>query len=126
MPPHLMTRSLRLLSMCDTRLIHSPMTRSTRALRAAAALWLFAAAGLSFAAASPVSDELLAPLTSAYERAVKPGEQAELHRDLFATVLRRVHRSYAHEVDAPALVAVALKALEMLEPQSGEPAEVFR
>jgi C-terminal processing protease CtpA/Prc len=41
-------------------------------------------------------------------------------------VLQRVHRSYAREVDVPGLVAVALKTIEPLEPQSGEPAEVFR
>jgi carboxyl-terminal processing protease len=59
-------------------------------------------------------------------RAVQPGEQAELHRDLFATVLRRVQSSYAREVDVPALVDGALKIIEPMEPQSGEPAEVFR
>jgi carboxyl-terminal processing protease len=102
------------------------MTRLFRALPPLAATWLFAAAGASLAASPPVTDELLAPLTSAYVRAVKPGEQAELHRDLFGTVLRRVHRSYAQEVDVPGLVAAALKVIEPLEPQSGEPADVFK
>jgi carboxyl-terminal processing protease len=100
-----------------------PMTRSIRAL---AATWLFAAAGASLAASPPVTDELLAPLTSAYVQTVKPGEQADLHRELFGTVLQRVQRSYAQEVDMPALVAVAVKAIEPLEPQSGDPAEVFK
>ncbi|MDB5905134.1 MAG: ctpA, partial [Betaproteobacteria bacterium] len=100
-----------------------PMTRSIRAL---AATWLFAAAAAALAASAPVSDELLAPLTSAYVQTVKPGEQADLHRELFGTVLQRVQRSYAQEVDMPALVAVALKAIEPLEPQSGDPAEVFK
>ena len=103
-----------------------PMTRLLRALTPLAATWLFAAGGASLAASPPVTDEMLAPLTSAYVRAVKPGEQVELHRELFGTVLRRVHRSYAHEVDVPGLVAVALKAIEPMEPQSGEPAVVFR
>jgi carboxyl-terminal processing protease len=58
-------------------------------------------------------------------RAVTPGEEAEFHRELFETVLERVHRTYAHEVDVPALIAAALKTIEALEPQSGEPAKVF-
>jgi carboxyl-terminal processing protease len=103
-----------------------PMTRLLRSLSATAAASLFAVAGASFAASTPVTDELLAPLTSAYVRAVKPGEQAEFHRELFATVLQRVYRSHAREVDVQGVVAVALKAIEPLEPQSGEPAEVFR
>ncbi|MGZ8212830.1 MAG: S41 family peptidase [Burkholderiales bacterium] len=102
------------------------MTHLVRALRATAAAWLLAAGGASLAASPPVTDEMLAPLTSAYMRAVQPGEQAELHRDLFATVLRRVQSSYAREVDVAALVGAALKIIEPMEPQSGEPAEVFR
>ena len=101
------------------------MKRLSRISGALAAALLFFAGGASFAATPQVTDELLAPLTSAYMRAVKPGEQADLHRDLFSAVLQRVHRSYAREVDVQALVAVALKAIEPLEPQSGEPAEVF-
>jgi carboxyl-terminal processing protease len=102
------------------------MTRLLQILRAAAAAWLFAAAGASLAAAPAVPDELLAPLTSAYMRAVKPGEQADLHRELFETVLRRVQRSYAREVDVSALIATALKTIEPLQPESAEPAEAFR
>ncbi|HYI87486.1 MAG TPA: S41 family peptidase [Burkholderiales bacterium] len=102
------------------------MTRFLRALPSLAAASLFAAGAALAASPLPVTDELLAPLESAYERAVKPGEQVEPHRELFGTVLRRVQRSYAHEVDVPGLVAAALKTLEPLEPQSGEPAEVFR
>jgi carboxyl-terminal processing protease len=94
-------------------------------LRALAAAWLLAAGGASFGAAPPVTEELLAPLTTAYMRAVRPGEEAELHRGLFETVLQRVQRDYAREVDMPGLIAVALKTIEPLEPQSGEPAEVF-
>ena len=91
-----------------------------------AVAWLLVAGGASFAASPPVTEELLAPLKSAYMRAVKPGEQAELHRDLFETVLQRAHRSHAREVDVPGLIAAALKTIEPLEPQSGEPVEVFR
>ena len=94
-------------------------------LLAGIAACLIAAPG-AFAAASPVTDEMLAPLTSAYVRAVKPGEQADLHRELWATVVRRVERSHARQVDVPALIGVALKTLEPLEPQSGDPAEVFK
>ena len=102
------------------------MTRLHRIVVAHAAAWLLAAGGASFAASPPVTEELLAPLTSAYMRAVKPGEQAEFHRDLFETVLKRVHRSYARDVDMPGLIAAALKTVEPLSPQSGEPADVFR
>ena len=101
------------------------MTRPLRAFSAVVA-WLFVAAGALAAASPAVTDEILAPLTSAYVRAVKPGEDAELHRDLFPVVLQRVQRSYAREVDVEALVEAALKAIEPLEPRSGEPAEVFR
>ena len=102
------------------------MTHLLRILGAPAAAWLLVAGSASFAASPPVTEELLAPLTSAYLRAVKPGEQAELHRELFETVLQRVHRSHARDVDVPVLIAEALKTIEPLEPQSGEPAEVFR
>ena len=64
------------------------MTRFFRIFAAPAAAWLLLAGGASGAASLPVTEELLAPLTSAYLRAVKPGEQAELHRDLFETVLQ--------------------------------------
>ncbi|MBI4206587.1 MAG: S41 family peptidase [Betaproteobacteria bacterium] len=101
------------------------MTRWLRFLRASTAAWLFAACGAGLAAAPVVTDELLAPLESAYLRAVKPGDEAEVHRELFGTVLERVHRSYAREVDVPQLIAAALKTLEPLEPESGAPGEVF-
>jgi carboxyl-terminal processing protease len=101
------------------------MTRFLSALRASVAAWLFVACGASFAASTPVTDEMLAPLTAAYEHAVKPGEQADLHLDLIATVLRRVQRSYPREVDVPALVGIAVKAIEPVEARAGDPAEVF-
>ena len=106
--------------------VKSAMTRLLRSLRASAAVWLLAAGSAALADAPPVTDEMLAPLTAAYVRAVKPGEQADLHRDLFAEVLKRIQRSYAREVDLPGLVAAALKVIEPLSPQAGEPAEVFR
>ena len=69
---------------------------------------------------------MLAPLTSAYMQAVKPGAEAEVHRELFETVLRRVHRSYARPVDVPELIKPALDVMKPLSPHSGEPAEIFR
>lgn len=102
------------------------MTRLLKTLRPFSAAWLFVTCAASLASSPPVTDELLAPLTSAYVRAVKPGEQVELHRALFGTVLRRVHRSYAREIDVSAVVAAGVNAIEPLEPQSGEPAVVFR
>jgi carboxyl-terminal processing protease len=102
------------------------MTPFLRILRAAVLAGSLVAAGATFAAPPPVSEELLEPLTSAYMRAVKPGDQAELHRELFGTVLQRVHRSYPGEVNLPALVAAALKPIGGLEPHSGEPADVFK
>src|SRR5688500_16360103 len=102
------------------------IARVLRALCAWGTAWLLAGAGAVLAAESPVTDEMLAPLTAAYVRAVAPGEQADLHRDLLGTVLRRVQRSHALEVDVPALVGLAVKTMESLQPQAGEPAEVFR
>jgi carboxyl-terminal processing protease len=103
------------------------MKRLLTTLRASAAAWLLAAGSVCLAA-SPIVDtgDVIEPLALAYARAVKPGEEADLHRDLFATVLNRVQHSYAREVDMKELVAAALKVIEPLEPQSGEPVEVFR
>ena len=84
------------------------MSRSLRVIRALTAACLLTAAAISPAGSEPVSDAVLAPVTSAFMRAVKPGEQADLHRELFETVLRRVHRSYAREVDVPQLTKPAL------------------
>ena len=101
------------------------MTRLFRIVGAPSAAWLLIASLASASESPPVTADLLAPLTSAYMRAVKPGEEAELHRELFEAVLGRVQRNYARDVDAPALIAVALKTIEPLAPHSGEPAEVF-
>lgn len=94
-------------------------------LRASVAAWLLAACGASLAAAPVVTDALLAPLESAYLRAVTPGDEAAFHRELFGPVLERVHQKYAREVDLSRLTTAALKTLESLEPESAEPAEVF-
>jgi carboxyl-terminal processing protease len=102
------------------------MRRLLRIFRAPAAAWLFACAAASLAAPPALTDEVLAPLTSAYMGAVAPGEEAETHRELLATVVRQVLQNYAREVDVGALTAAARKAIEAVEPQSGEPEEVFR
>lgn len=102
------------------------MTRILRVLRASTTACLLTAASASFAASEPLPEDVLAPLTSAYMHAVKPGEQAELHRELIETVLQRVQRSYARDVDMGTLVKTALDVVNAIEPQSGEPAEVFR
>ncbi|MCA0215027.1 MAG: S41 family peptidase [Proteobacteria bacterium] len=102
-----------------------PLRHLLRAATASALLW--AAAGSGWASTpQPLSDELLGALQGAYTRAVLPGEQADRHRDLLATVLQRVQRSHATEADFAALVAAATKVLDALPPGSGEPAETFR
>lgn len=101
------------------------MTALFRLVRTSVAAWLFAACGAAFAATPVITEALLAPLETAYLRAVTPGEEAALHRELFGTVLERVHRSYARDVDFAQLTTAAIKSLEALEPESGEPAEVF-
>jgi carboxyl-terminal processing protease len=85
------------------------------------ALLLVSLSGIATAA-----DDPLEPLTSAYLRAAKPGEQVETYRALFGTVMQRVQRSYPQEVDVPSLVAAAVKTLEPLTPESGEPAAIFK
>ena len=54
----------------------------------------FTAACLAFAGpaalATPSGDDPLANLQAAFVRAVLPGDAADLHRDLLATVLSRV------------------------------------
>ncbi len=95
--------------------------------RATAAALLLAVASAGWAnTAQPLNDELLATLQTAYTRAVTPGEQADQHRALLASVLRRVQRSHATEADFAALTTAATKLLDALPPASGEPAETFR
>ena len=89
---------------------------------------LVGASGTSFAAAPDAAapDHPLAPLTAAYVRAVTPGQQADTYRELLGVVLARVQRSFALEVDTPAFIAAALKAIEPLAPGAGEPVAVFK
>ena len=101
------------------------MTLFVRSLSATALAGLIAWTGAAFAASAPLAEDLLKPLTSAYVRAVKPGEQVDHHRDLFGAALTRVQRSYAREVDLAPMVAAALKVVEPLEPQSGDALDVF-
>ena len=58
--------------------MRSPMTPMLRILVVPVAAWLLGAGGACFAAAPPVTEELLAPLTAAYMRAVKSGEGWQL------------------------------------------------
>jgi len=101
------------------------MFESFRHLRAAAAAACLLVASVCHAAEPAVTDELLAPLTSAYLKAVAPGDEADLHSELFGAVLQRVQRRFAREVEVPQLIAAALKTLQPLEPAAGDPAEVF-
>lgn len=71
-------------------------------------------------------DDALAALQGAYARAVVPGEQAQVHQELFTTVLQRVKRSHATPVDLASLAATAMKVVEPLPPGTGDPAEVFK
>ncbi|WP_186510876.1 S41 family peptidase [Caenimonas sedimenti] len=99
--------------------------RPHRTGRAGAAFFLAAALACgtpTFAA----EDDPIARLQSEYVRAVKPGEQAETHRELLAAVLRRVQRSHASDADFNALAAAASKVLAAVPAGTGEPAEVFR
>jgi carboxyl-terminal processing protease len=104
------------------------MSHALPTLRAFATACLILAAGASLAASppAPTNDDPISLLQDAYARAVAPGEQADLHRELLATVLQRVQRSHATNVDLAALAAAATKAIEALPPGAGNPAEVFK
>ncbi|MEO5671449.1 MAG: S41 family peptidase [Ramlibacter sp.] len=96
-------------------------------LRAIAAAWLLVAGSAALAAAPPANDdEAISQLQAAYTRAVVAGDQAQLHHDLIPTVLQRVKRSHATDVDLPLLAAAAIKVLEPLPAGAGEPAPVFK
>lgn len=98
------------------------MRRLLPAFRAGAAAGLLLATGAAFAnAPSPA----LASLQSAYAAAAEPGPQADLYRDLFATVLERVQRSYATEADVDALAAAATQVVQARAPGSAPPRELF-
>ena len=98
----------------------SPTLRTLRAFATATLL----AAGAALASTSTPEDPV-ASLQSAYVRAVKPGEQAVMYRELFPDVFHRLQRSYAWEVDVPALAAQAMKVLEPLPAASGDASELF-
>lgn len=94
-------------------------------LRAVAASALLFAASAALAQSPVAADDALASLQSAYAGAVAPGTQADLYRELIATVVERVKRSYATEVDLGAFTAAARKALDAPARAGAEPAEAF-
>ena len=104
----------------------------SRAMRHPALLLRCTVAGLFLGAGGAASgseageDEALSQLQAAYARVVVPGDEADQHRDLLATALRRIKRSHATEVDLAALSVTATKVVEPLPPAAGEPAEVFK
>ena len=104
------------------------MDHPSLTFRAFAAAWLLLAAGAASSAAPPEpgDDDTIAALQAAYVRAVVPGEQADMHRELLAATLKRVKRSHATAVDLAALAATAGKVLDAAPPASGEPAELFK
>ena len=108
------------------------MNFSLTPLRAFAAACALLAAGVPVTAQTD-PDPVLTPdekailaLQSAFVRTVTPGERADFHRDLLATVMLRVKRSHATDVDMPIFAAAAIKVLEPLPAGTGEPAEVFK
>jgi carboxyl-terminal processing protease len=100
------------------------MRRLLATLRACAAACLLLATA-AVLAASPEPQEPLAALQSAYARAAAPGESADFYRDLFATVLQRVERSYVTEVDLAAFSAAALQVMEPVPAGTADPRELF-
>ncbi len=82
--------------------------------------------GMAVMPVAAAPDDASTPLTAAYARVVKPGEQADTYRELLGIVLARVQRSFALEVDVPAFIAAALTVLEPLSPGAGEPVAVFK
>jgi len=95
-------------------------------LRASATAFLVLWASATLAASPATPEETLAALQSEFALSVKPGEQADLHRELLATVLRRVQRSYATDVEVAKLAAAASQELALLPAGTGEPAQVFK
>ena len=97
-------------------------------LRAFTAAWLLLA-GNAVLAAAPADlsdDDALASLQEAYTRSVAPGEQADQHRELLATVLQRIKRSHATEVALAPLAAAAMKTMVALPAAGGDPPKVFK
>jgi carboxyl-terminal processing protease len=105
------------------------MSHAFPTLRAFAAACLLFAGNVSLAASpsAPSTDEdAISALQDAYVRSVARGEQADLYRELLATVLQRVKRSHVTEVDLPALAAIAMKVIEQQPAGEGDAAEVFK
>ena len=99
------------------------MRRPNPLLASAFAALLLAATAAH--AQAPSAEGALAALQTDYAAAASPGPQTDLYRELFATVLQRVQRSYPSEVDLDALVATARKEMQGLPPQSADPRELF-
>ncbi|HSW21002.1 MAG TPA: S41 family peptidase [Ramlibacter sp.] len=92
-----------------------------------AACLVFLGSAALAASPEPANDEeAIASVQDAYARAVTPGEQADLHRELIASVLQRVQRSHANTVDLAALATAATRVLDPLPPNAGDPAETFK
>src|SRR5262245_16183334 len=102
------------------------MTRHLRILVVFAAAWLLSAGGAPISAAQTGREDLLPPLASIYMHAVRPGEEAELHLELYRAVLEHVQSRYVRKVDVTEFVTVAIAKIEPLEPHIGDPAEVFK
>ncbi len=82
-------------------------------------------AGTAALAAPPANpDDPLPRLQAVYARTVAPGEQADAYRELFASILLRVQRSYATEIDLAAVAAEAARVIEK-RPAGAEPRAVF-
>lgn len=92
------------------------------ALALAAALACAAAASRADPATAPT--DAIADLQTAYALAVRPGAEADMYRELVATVLQRVARGHASEVDLDALAAGALKVVREAAP-AADPRELF-
>jgi carboxyl-terminal processing protease len=105
-----------------------PMRHLPPALRAAAAALLLWAGTAAWGAvpAFGSDDEAISALQAAYLQSVTPGEQADLHRDLLATVLQRIKRSHATQVDLPALAAIAIRAIDPEGAGDRDPAALFK
>lgn len=102
------------------------MRRLLPTLRSGAlAATLACAATAAFAQARPPAGDDFPALQAAYAAAVRPGDEADLYRSLFATVLQRVARSHANEVDPATLAAAALKVVQDAPAASADPRELF-
>ncbi len=97
-------------------------------IRMLATAWLLSGLCASFASAAdsaPVEDTM-APLLAAYTRAAKPGEDLNTYGELMVSVLQRVQRSYAQEVDIRILTGAAISTLESLKSESAEAHVIFK